>query len=383
LRERIGLLAASIDQQTSSISSVLDARSELVTEQATVLRKSQAYQTRLDEVTELLARFALLRAKYESDIARLEMVQEAGTLLGFFRPGVCVFCGAQVEHQNAEVHTIEEITSFGESVLAEIQKTTDLMNDLDSTIRDLQSQDARLREALISFTNESDVLKGRIDSIDVSLQPERSALQDLLSARVSIEAALSTYEQIAKLVALKATVEPEDEGEPVRPPEVSELAVAEFSAFIRQVTQVWSMPNVNDVRYSKTTGEVEADGQPRGSHGKGMRAMLHAAFTAGLAEYCFDQGREHPGFVIIDSPLRPFREPEPGVAESPSTEEIKSVTESFYSYFDTQFTGQSIIVENTDPPGTLSEEAVLVKFTGQRDAGRYGFYPPRPLPDAS
>lgn len=383
LRERIGLLTSSIDQQTSSISSVLDARSVLVAEQAAVLRKSQAYQARLGEVTELLARFGLLRAKYESDIARLEMVQEAGTLLGFFRPGVCVFCGAEVEHQAAAVHTMEEITAFGESVLAEMQKTNDLKNDLDSTIRDLQTQDARLREALIEFDNEAEGLKGQIESIDASLQPERLALQDLISARSGIEAAISTHEQIAKLVALKATVEPEDEGEPVRPPEVSELAAAEFSAFIRQVTQVWSLPNVSDVRYSKTTGDVEVDGQPRSSHGKGMRAMLHAAFTAGLAEFCFDQEREHPGFVVLDTPLRPFREPEPGVADAPSSEQIKSVTESFYSYFDTQFPGQSIVFENTDPPDTLSEDAVLVEFTGQRDSGRYGFYPPRPAPAAS
>lgn len=380
LRERIGLLTSSIDQQTSSISSGLDARSVLVTEQAAVLRKSQAYQARLGEVTELLARFGLLKAKYESDIARLEMVQEAGTLLGFFRPGVCVFCGAEVEHQAAAVHTMEEITAFGESVLAEMQKTNDLKNDLDSTIRDLQTQDARLHEALTEFNSEAEELRGQIEDMDASLQPERLALQDLISARSAIEAALSTHEQIAKLVALKATVEPEDEGEPVRPQEVSELAAAEFSTFIRQVTQVWSLPNVRDVRYSKTTGDVEVDGQPRSSHGKGMRAMLHAAFTAGLAEFCADQGREHPGFVVLDTPLRPFREPEPGVADAPSSEQIKSVTESFYSYFDTQFPGQSIVFENTDPPDTLSDDAVLVEFTGQRDSGRYGFYPPRPAP---
>ncbi|MGW3795674.1 hypothetical protein ACWD8I_31565 [Micromonospora arida] len=383
LKERYGRILSSIQQHSSSIDGLLDARAELLTAQTTVINNRSAYQVRLDEVVELLGRFGLLLAKYESDLARLEMVQEAGTLLGYFQPGVCVFCGAEVEHQAAELHTIGEITAFGESVLSESQKTIGLRDDLNVTIEDLQSQETRLHEEIAGFTNESDQLRARLGLIDASLHPDRVALQELLAAKSAIETALNTHDQIMRLLALKASVEPEDEGEPVRPPETNELIIAEFSASIKRVVDAWSLRNAGDIRYSGSASDLIADGQTRSSHGQGMRAVLHAAFTAGLAQYCFDRELEHPGFIVIDSPIRPYREPEPGVSEAPSEEEVTSLTQRFYSYFDTQFDGQSILLENEDPPETLSDDAVLVYFSGNRNSERYGFFPLRPGPASS
>jgi hypothetical protein len=53
-----------------------------------------------------------------------------------------------------------------------------------------------------------------------------------------------------------------------------------------------------------------ADDQYRSAHGKGVRAILHAAFTIGLAQYCFDRDIAHPGFVVLDSPLVTYRPPD-------------------------------------------------------------------------
>ncbi|WP_435205477.1 hypothetical protein [Micromonospora sp. bgisy143] len=377
LKERQGRILNSIQQQTSSIDGFLDARTALLTQQTALLEDLNKYQSRLDDVIELLARFGLLRSKYDSDLGRLEMVQEAGTLLGYFQPGVCVFCGAEVEHQAAELHTVGEMTSFGESVMSEIQKTIGLRDDLDVTIGDLRSQEDRLRDAVGGFAHEADELRAQIGTLDASLQPEREALQELLTVRSAIEAALNTHDQIARLVALRATVEPEDEGEPVPPAEVNELVVDEFSATIKRVVNSWLRPNAGEVRYSKSVSDVMVDGQQRSSHGKGMRAVLHAAFTTGLAQYCFDRELEHPGFIVIDSPIRPYREPEPGVADAPSEADVTSLTERFYSYFDTQFDGQAIVFENDGPPDTLSDESTVIHFTGHRTSGRYGFFPLR------
>ena len=375
LGQQLSRIVRSIEGHAASIDVVLAVRNEVVARQAEIVRRSSVYQTRLADVTELVSRFALLQSKYDSDLARLEMVREAGTLLGFFRPGVCVFCGATVEHQAAEAHSVEEITTFGESVLAEIQKTTGLRDDLDATIADLQSQDARLNQGISRFLADATRLQAEIGSLDARLQPERTAMQDLLSARSAMEAGLAAYAQMERLEALKATVEPGPEDTPAAAPGVAERVLDEFSASIREVLHEWAVPISGNVRYSKTANDLLIDDQPRSSHGKGMRAILHAAFTAGLAQYCFNRDLEHPGFIVLDSPLVTYREPEPGVADAPSSEEFNGVANSFYSYFDTRFDGQSIIVENTDPPPTLSEEAVLIQFTGSAGAGRYGFFP--------
>lgn len=52
-------------------------------------------------------------------------------------------------------------------------------------------------------------------------------------------------------------------------------------------------------------------GKRRGSQGKGKRAITHAAFTIGLMDFCAAEGRQHPGFVVLDSPpLLAYRAPE-------------------------------------------------------------------------
>jgi hypothetical protein len=52
------------------------------------------------------------------------------------------------------------------------------------------------------------------------------------------------------------------------------------------------------------------DGKPRGSRGKGLRAISHAAVTLGLLGYCQERSLPHPGFVVMDSPLLACFKPE-------------------------------------------------------------------------
>jgi hypothetical protein len=57
------------------------------------------------------------------------------------------------------------------------------------------------------------------------------------------------------------------------------------------------------LRFGKLTSDHVIAGKRRGSRGKGMRAITHAAFTIGLLEYCRQSGKANPGFVALDSPL--------------------------------------------------------------------------------
>ncbi|GIH22014.1 hypothetical protein Aph01nite_03240 [Acrocarpospora phusangensis] len=375
LNEQLSRLNNSIQEHTSAIDSILDSRTGVASEHASAVRVYSNHQARLEEVSELISRFSLLLAKYDSDLDRLEMVREAGSLLGYFRPGVCVFCGAEVEHQAADVHSAEEISAFGESVLVEIQKTSMLREDLLSTLSDLQTQEQRLRSSILGSTATIQQLRQQINAFDEELQPQRVAIQDLVNVRSDIESKLATYAQIEKLEALRATVQPEDPENLPTPTGLNEKVLIELAASIKEVLHQWSVPIADSVTYSKSANDLFVGDQARGSRGKGVRSILHAAFTLGLAQYCFDRDLEHPGFVVLDSPLITYREPEPGVSEGPSEEEFASVADAFYFYIDFQFDGQCIVVENTDPPANLSDEVKLVHFTKRRDFGRYGFFP--------
>lgn len=82
---------------------------------------------RLAEVDDLQGRFVLPRSQYESDLARLDMVNEAGSLLGYFRTGTCVFCGADPEHQRVGGHGAQATTALRIAVESETGKTRHLL----------------------------------------------------------------------------------------------------------------------------------------------------------------------------------------------------------------------------------------------------------------
>ena len=92
---------------------------------------------------------------------------------------------------------------------------------------------------------------------------------------------------------------------------ISPAAVAD--AFARQVETVakeWHFPEAERVFFDPKARDVIIAGKPRTARGKGLRAITHAAFTFGLLQFCKANETPHPSFVILDTPLRAYREPE-------------------------------------------------------------------------
>ena len=114
--------------------------------------------------------------------------------------------------------------------------------------------------------------------------------------------------------------------------------------------------------------------QARGSFGKGYRAFTHAAFTIGLMRHCRKRGIPHPGFVLLDTPLNPLRDPD-GMDGDTVPEPMKH---AFYEDLASDATGcQFIIFENTEPPKTLVGRMNYLHFSANPKVGRYGFFPLR------
>jgi hypothetical protein len=67
---------------------------------------------------------------------------------------------------------------------------------------------------------------------------------------------------------------------------ISLAAIREFSDELSKRLKAWGYPEADSVRYDRIEQDIQAGDQFRSSHGKGVRAILHAAFTLGLAQYC-------------------------------------------------------------------------------------------------
>jgi hypothetical protein len=153
--------------------------------------------------------------------------------------------------------------------------------------------------------------------------------------------------------------------------------LSEFSQAVAQRLRAWGVPDADQVRYDRTEQDLVAGDQLRAAHGKGVRAILHAAFTIGLAQFCFDRDLPHPGFVVLDSPLVTYRPPDHGEQADADDMLDASLAARFYEDIQASFGGQILIMENMDPPDGLDQASVDIAFTKTTALGRYGFFPPR------
>ena len=92
----------------------------------------------------------------------------------------------------------------------------------------------------------------------------------------------------------------------------------------------------------------------------------------GLLQETNRKNLPHPGFIILDSPLVTYREPQEHMGEG--------VKVAFYrNLAATLAPAQVIILENVEPPDDLKESITFEGFTKNRSTGRYGLFPPLPL----
>lgn len=368
---QLGRLSKTIEQQSESLQEWTKQQDLVAGSRVRNQTRLRANKLRVAETSALSGRFTLLQSKYESDLARLETIKEAGNLLGYFAKGVCVFCGAESEHQNLTVHH-GETTHLDQSVSVEKEKTSQLLEDLLLTLGDLASSQLDLQEEARRLQQEIERETRALAKMDDALRPHKLSLNELLTARSSLEQIIGLHDQISKLqtmrveVATELTTGPADtaSGMDIRP-------INEFSQEIAKRLKAWGFPDWAHVRYDRTAQDIVSAEQLRSAHGKGVRSLLHAAFTVALAQYCFDRDLPHPGFIVLDSPLITYRAPDAAEAEGPD----RNVATAFYNDLQHNFDGQVIIMENTDPLEALDEQTLDIQFTHLEGAGRYGFFP--------
>ncbi|WP_328508310.1 hypothetical protein OG981_53685 [Streptomyces mirabilis] len=366
------------DEAALSLRDITGLHARAVARRAELSVTLGQYEQRLGEVDDLLGRFGLLRNQYESDLARLEMVNEAGSLLGYFRTGTCVFCGAEPEHQSAN-HDSQETTALHTAVHAESTKTQQLLSDLHLTIDDLRVQREELIGKHTVHVARAQETDQSIAHIEDDMQPLQNEAAELMTARSRVEAQLGLHRRIQELEDVRAGLVADGAVPGGRPSTgIPAGTVAEFDRAIERTLEQWQV-RLHDVSYDQYSAELFVGDHARAGHGKGMRAVLHASFAVSLAEYCLGKEHPHPGFVVLDSPLVTYRQP--GIRRTDDPDLPDSVIDYFYRDLFRRFTGQAVVVENGDPPADIVEQAHVYMFSRDPHDHRFGFFPV--LPDTA
>lgn len=384
LGERLARINETLHGFSVEATTLASTRDQVIASRAVAQESLRELDDRRAELRNLTARFGLLRDKYQSDLDRLEMVEEVGTLLGYFTPGICVFCGAEVEHQNQALHTHGEATEIAASVGGERTRTRALLADLLTTIDGIAEEGVDLDRERIAAQSALSGFEQSLSDLDQQLAPVNAELAELLDARSSVERDLGLLDQLERLMDLRRQYVADDGGTrgtasigPAGIPD--DMALREFTQIVSRVLSDWQLAETEPVHFDRQIDDIIVAGRARPDRGKGMRSILHAAFKVALLSYCFARDLPHPGFLILDSPLVTYREP----YGPPQDDEIELdavsgyVADALFRNLAGDFPGQTVILENVDPPSDVTEkDAKTIRFTKSTES-RYGFFPVR------
>ena len=375
-RDRLTLIEASVQLALVERNAAHASVAPLQTKRRTAWGALKSVQSKLAVLLELQTRFDLLEQQYESDLRRLEAIAEASVRLDQLKEERCPMCGALAEHQHHDHPKASPAPGdVSQACKAEAAKTSKLLQDLQTTraanaseVEQLQgARDARQAE-LVAISSE---LKGLMEQrVDIASQK----VDDLRARAETCRKAIEHLERIQELEELRAEANKprKKQKSDVAGAAVSTAQADPFSRAVESLLKAWHFPDLDRVSFSEDDQDVVISGRARKSHGKGVRAITRAAFNLALLRLCIEDERPFPNFVIIDSPLLVYEEPDADEASFPP--EIKR---HFWMSVKTSFTeAQVIIIENKQQlpgDGTL-EDANVVLFTGN-EQGRRGFIP--------
>lgn len=351
-----------------SLDAQMGARRELAKQQ-------RETADRIDEIRELLARFDLLREHYGVDRERLRAIQESGTLFAYVERVACPLCGADPDAQHTDAECDGNVAAIVEAATVEISKIERLSKELAATVADLQIEQDSL-SALQATVEQAyaDVDAAIRQSMAPEVEKARAKFTDVIETRSAVRGSLAMFDRLEKLKARRADLDdvaPESAEKSKVAIGFTEVIAHKFSLKIEQILKAWNFPGECRVHYDKDASDFIIDGKPRGSRGKGLRAITHAAISIALLEYCQEHGLPHPGFLLLDSPLLAYFKPEGDEDTGLQGTDLK---ERFYSYLKAHHGGESqiIIIENQHPPDSERPGLHLTVFTRNPVEGRFG-----------
>ncbi|WP_349777794.1 hypothetical protein ABQ039_010070 [Xanthomonas sp. WHRI 6108] len=369
---------ATSDEIEEVISSISDQLA-LITEERTNLHLEREASTdqlnraesQIIALDELLSRYHLLDGRYASDLERLDFVAEGAHYFKELQETRCPLCDqvmAGVHEHSAEASA----ESVHQSARAEAGKILGHRADLAATIEAVASRmQERVMQAAAAKASVSRIEDRLSEAVLPSFTEVAARLDNLVNQRIELERASSERDQIRNLSERKRQIETalDTKQEKGAWEQLPAKALRDLCSEIETILGEWSWNGPGRVDFDQKEYDIVVDGQSRQSHGKGVRAVLYAAFAIGLLRYCKNKGKPHPGMVIIDSPLTSYKKGKSSsTGDGPVDPGIEASFWESLTHLDDGI--QVIIVENKEPPKDVAEKVHYQWFAG--DAAKPG-----------
>lgn len=377
-KDQLGRLDESVGGLLARLRTAQSDLDGVIVQRRAILDQGRELKERADELDLTLQRFAKLQAVYASDLERLHSIEEGGYVLVAMAGRDCTVCGAPPEAQTHN-HAAEEISMAHAAAAAEARKIEREQRELAHVVASLEAEAVGLRRTLQRLADDTKALDGIIEALRPQEASLRESYETCDATRASVVKVLDLYERRAKLVARRAEIgvaptRRVGEAAPVGP---DSTTLFDFGETVKAVLTDWKFPDAEKVQFDGATNDITIGGKQRSANGKGVRAVLHAAFNVAVFVHCIENNLPHPGFLVLDTPLLTYREPLTSKYGELSQDEqalkASSLAEHFYKHLASlKEQVQIIVIENSDPPEAIGSLARIEVFTGQPGEGRFG-----------
>jgi hypothetical protein len=321
-------------------------------------------------------RFSLLDQHYTSDIERLQAIEEGGSLFTILGSSHCPLCGAAPTSHRANEACDGNIEAVVQAARREIAKIEVLRKELATTVRELELEGANFDRRLPNVVQELSAISEAVDGlISPTLSKLRGSYSEYSDKRAQVREALALYRNIQDMERRRAELDKDrddDKAGALASSDIPTTVAHAFAKIVEKVLSEWHFPEAGDIYFDSKSRDLVIAGKSRSAFGKGLRAITHAAFTLSLMTFCRTRNTPHPGFVVLDSPLLAYREPDGTDDDLRGTD----LQEQFYTYLESLSADtQVIVVENTNPPSFIMERDQSLMFSKNPHQGRYGLFP--------
>ncbi|OPD38847.1 hypothetical protein AL714_00325 [Clostridium botulinum] len=371
INERITSLESLIKEQKLEVEKQEERRNQYVDKLNSLLNEKS-------RIKDNLLKFRLLKKNYESDIERLEFIEQSHDLTTQLADIKCPICNGTMKYEETNID--KEV--YFSAIYKEKLKLKAYLSDLQGTIEDFENDLSKIGEAVnkeqenIQYANS--FLEKQANSISNTFLDYENYLEirdKVTQIKHNKKKLTDTNVRINKLSERINNTKASDSKVDIK--KLNDELMLEFCNLIQAFLGNWNfMPKCDrqEVFFGNKSNDVMVCGKTKASFGKGARAIINSAFIISIMKYCIARGLSHPGFVVLDSPLTTYKERDKKKNEK-NEEVSKSVKDSFFYNLAKQSDDCQIIVfDNEMPPDDL-DGITYHHFTGNPEIERTGFIP--------
>jgi hypothetical protein len=327
---------------------------------------------------ELKDRFQLLAQHYNSDLERLQFVNEGNNILEQLQNKVCPVCYQEIHEEHEEHLTTND--KVAEAVNAETTKIQVKLEDLSDTNKELEL-------TISALTDELNIAIEKYDAINLRIINELNPQQDFIKKRLS---KIVVFERLStRILVLEEEIDeiqiriqeleedllnsPKDSKATIN---ISKLHIDKLNKSVERRLTKWNYDTNVKTNFdpSYKVFDFSIGTKLRNSYGKGKRGVSYTAAIIGLMDYCKLSNTPFTSNLIFDSPLTAYQEnkADKGKKDVAPTDIINSFYSDLASISQDV---QIIILDNKSPNAEVSQKINHIEFTGVKGTGRFGFFP--------